>query len=150
MQSAEVGIQREIASCFANLSLSSNHHVSIAQRAMPDLISLIKCSDVETVRLSLGALGNLAEGIETHVFMTSSVKTIVDCLEQEEIAVKREAGRLISNLLSSCEVHPLIIDRGLDSLILLSANSCQECKYLTASSFHNQGPRYQDEKCIWN
>ena len=86
---------------------------------MPELISLIECSDVETVRLSLGALGNLAEGIETHVFMTSSVQTIVDCLEQEEKDIKREAGRLISNLLSSCEVHPQIIERGLDSLTKL-------------------------------
>ena len=134
-KTAELEIQREVASTFCVLSLCSSHHVVIAQSAMSELLVLTQSDDLETIRLSLGALANLAEGIETHSYMTRISNTIVGCLERDELDIKREAARVISNLLSSCEVHPHIIKRGLDSLILLSANSCNECRYLTALSF---------------
>ncbi len=38
-------------------------------------------------------------------------------------------------MLTSSEIHPHIIRRGLDSLIHISANDCKECRYLTALSF---------------
>lgn len=135
-KTAEPQIQREVASCFCNLSLSSNHRLGIARLAMSELVFLTKSDDLDTIRLSLGALGNLAEDIETHAFIKNvPVIAIVACLEREEIDIKREAARAASNMLSSCEIHPHIIRRGLDSLIRLSAHACEECRYLTALSF---------------
>jgi len=141
-KSAEPEIQREVASCFCNLSLSSNHRLNIARLSISELVTLANSDDFETVRLSLGALGNLAEGIDTHSFMRSApiLGTIVGCLEREEVDIKREAARVIANLLSSFEIHSYIIQCGLDSLILLSAYTCEECRYLTALSFRKLSP----------
>lgn len=146
---AEPEIQRETASCFCNLSLSINHRVAIARLAMAELVALAQSDDFETARLSLGALGNLAEGIDTHPFMTSEVTgTVVRCLEREELDIKREAARTISNLLSSCELHSRIISRGLDSLIKLSAYSCEECRYLTALAFRKLSPTVASHQAL--
>jgi vacuolar protein 8 len=92
---AEPVIQREVASCFCNLSLSSNHRLGIARLAMSEISYLTKSDDLDIVRLSLGALGNLAEDIETHAFMNNApiLDAIVACLEREGIDVRREAGR---------------------------------------------------------
>ena len=150
---ADPEIQREVASCFCNLSLSSNHRLDIAQYAMSELITLVKrASDVDTVRLSLGALANLAEGIDTHSFMDSApiLDTIVDCLDRDEIDVKREAGRVIANLLSSSEIHLHVIRRGLDSLIRLSAYTCEECRYLTALAFRKLSPTISSHHALIN
>jgi len=66
---AEPVIQREVASCFCNLSLSSSHRLGIARLAISELSYLTKSYYLDIVRLSLGALRNLAEDIETHAFM---------------------------------------------------------------------------------
>jgi hypothetical protein len=63
---AEPVIQRELASSFSNLSLSSNHCLGIACLTMSELIFLTKNNDLNVVQLSLGALGNLAEDFKTH------------------------------------------------------------------------------------
>ena len=134
---AEPVIQREVASCFCNLSLSSNHRLGIARLAMSEISYLTKSDDLDIVRLSLGALGNLAEDIETHAFMNNApiLDAIVACLEREGIDVRREAARAVTNMLTSSEIHPHIIRCGIDSLIRISAYDCKQCRYLTALSF---------------
>lgn len=131
-------IRREVASCFCNLSLSSKHRICIARSAMSELVLLAKKDEFDTVKSILGTIGNLAEDIATHSHMKyKSVlgNVIIASLDHEDIDIKREAARAISNLLSSSEIHAFIIQRGLRSLILLSTHSCQECRYLTALIF---------------
>jgi hypothetical protein len=43
--------------------------------------------------------------------------------------------RTVTNLLSTIDFHQEVVEHGLDSLITLSAESCDECRYLTATSF---------------
>ena len=129
-------IQREVASCFCNLSLAPNLRLGIARLAMSELVFLTESVDLDTVRLSLKVLGNLSEDIDAHAFISPVLESIVVCLEKDELDIKREAARAVSNMLSSDEVHPQIIRRGLDSLIRLSANACEQCRYFTSLSFH--------------
>ena len=137
-RTTETEIQREVASCLCNLSLSSSHHIRIAQSAIPELMTLAKKSDdVDVMRLSLVALGNLSENVDTHPFFVRSVAmldTVLDCLICEELDIKREAARVICNLLNSPDTHPRIIQSGLDSLLLLSTDNCEECRYFAAFS----------------
>lgn len=138
VNTASPEVQREVASCFCNLSLSPKHRICIARSAMSQLVLLAKKDEFDTVKLILGTIGNLAEDIATHSHMKyKSVldNVIIASLDHEDIDIKREAARAISNLLSSSEIHAFIIQRGLRSLILLSTHSCQECRYLTALIF---------------
>ena len=143
---------REVALCFCNLSLSPNHRLGIAQVASSELVALTKSGDFHTVRFSLGALANLAEEIHTHSFMSSlaTLDSIVFCLEREELDLKREASRIVANLLSAHEIHPHIIQRGLDSLILLSAYTCKECRYQTALAFRKLTPTISSHQALIN
>ena len=145
-----VEILREISSAFCNLTLSPNHRLDITKNALSEIVVLTQSGDMETVRLSLGAQGNLAEDIETHSFFIPFLSRVVACLEREDLGLKREAARVLANLLSSCEIHPQIIQRGLDSLILLSANSCEECRYLTAMAFCKLGATIESHKTLIN
>jgi hypothetical protein len=130
-------IQREIAYCLCNLSLNSNRRVCIARSVMRSLTILVKSDDVDTVKFSLGVIGNLTEDIAVQSCMQnkSVLEVIIASLDNDDVDVKYEAARAISNLLSSSAMHAYIIRRGLHSLILLSTLSCQECRYLTALIF---------------
>ena len=153
-RTSQIEIQREVAGCLCNLSLSLSNRLAIAQKAMSELVLLTQSEDVETIRLSLGSLANCAEDIGTHVFMKSAsiLDTIVGCLEREEFDIKRESARVVTGLLSSREIHPHIIQHGgLDSLILLSgSDSCEECRYLTALSFHKLTPSPTSHETLIN
>ncbi|EED95215.1 hypothetical protein THAPSDRAFT_261325, partial [Thalassiosira pseudonana CCMP1335] len=59
-------IQREIASCFCNLTLTPDHRLDITRVAISELVGLTKSDNLDTVRLSLCAMGNLAEDVDTH------------------------------------------------------------------------------------
>jgi hypothetical protein len=47
---AEPEFQREVASCFSNLSLSSNHHLGIACLVLYEVIFLTKRDDLDIVQ----------------------------------------------------------------------------------------------------
>ncbi|KAL3789162.1 hypothetical protein HJC23_012251 [Cyclotella cryptica] len=130
-------IQREIASCFCSLTLSPIDRFEISRTAIFQLSAMVNSNDPETVRLSLGAIGNLSEDIDTHICMKQANVgcSVLFRLGHRDIDIKREAARAVANLLSSTEFHPQVIQCGLDDLILLSAVSCDECRYLTALSF---------------
>lgn len=153
-RTSQVEIQREVAGCLCNLSLSSSNRLAIAQKNTSELVLLTQSEDVETVRLILCSLGNCAEDIDTHVFMKSAsiLDTIVGCLKKEELDIKRESARVVTGLLSSREIHPHIIQHGgLDSLILLSgSDSCEECRYLIALSFHKLTPSPTSHETLIN
>jgi len=153
-RTSQIETQREVAGCLCNLSLSSSHRLAIAQKYTSELVLLTQSEDVETVRLSLCYLANCAENIDTHVFMKSAsiLDTIVGCLKREELDIKRESARVVTGLLSSREIHPRIIQHGgLDSLILLSgSDSCEECRYLTALSFHKLTPSPTSHETLIN
>jgi len=153
-RTSQVEIQREVAGCLCNLSLSSSHHLAVAQTAKSELVLLTQSEDIDTVSLSLGSLANCSEDIDTHVLMKSAsiLDTIVGCLEREELDIKRESARVVTGLLSSREIHPHIIQHGgLDSLILLSgSDSCEECRYLTALSFHKLTPSPTSHEILIN
>ena len=53
-------------------------------------------------------------------------------------------------MLSSSEIHPHIIRRGLGRLILLSAYPCGECCYLTALSFRKLSPTVSSHSTLVN
>ncbi|KAL3789563.1 hypothetical protein ACHAWO_009126 [Cyclotella atomus] len=136
-KTAETALQREIASCFCNLTLAKNHRADITRTAIGEIAVLSQSSDPETIRLSLGAIANLAEDIETHqhIHTANAVNSAISALGHQELDIKREAARAVTNILSTIDFHPEVVEHGLDSLITLSAESCDECRYLTATSF---------------
>ena len=136
-------LQREIASCFCNLTLNKNHRFDVTRTSIAEISLLSQSSDPETVRLSLGAIGNLAEDVDTHPCMEQAncVSSAIAGLGHQKLDIKREAARAVANLLSSKEFHSDVIENGLDSLIDLSAETgCDECQYLTALSFRKLSP----------
>jgi hypothetical protein len=137
VQTAPPEIQREVAYCFCNISLSSNHRFCMARSVMSDLTVLTKSDNVDTVLSSLGAMGNIAEDISSHSYMksVSVLDVFIASLDHKNVDIKREAARAISNLLSTTEIHAYIIRSGLHSVIHLSTQSCQECRYLSALIF---------------
>ncbi len=137
VQTAPPEIQREVACCFCNISLT-NHRICMARLAMSDLTVLAESDDINTVQFSLGAMGNLAENVISHSYMknVSVLDVVIASLDHKDVGIKREAARAISNLLRTTEIHAYIIRRGLHSILLLSTQNCQECRYLTALIFH--------------
>jgi hypothetical protein len=145
-------LQREIASCFCNLTLNHSHRLDITRTAMAEISSLSQSTDPETLRLSLGAIGNLAEDTETHNYMqqTNAVSSAIAGLDHQELDIKREAARAVANLLSTREFHAEVIEHGLDNLITLSSEPCDECRYLTAMSFRKLSPSQRAHKTLIN
>jgi hypothetical protein len=119
------------------LTLAKNHRVDITRTAIGEISVLSQSSDPETLRLSLGTIANLAEDVETHqhIHLADAVSSAISALGHQELDIKREAARAVTNLLSTKEIHPEVVEHGLDNLIILSAESCDECRYLTATSF---------------
>lgn len=144
--------QREIASCFCNLTLTPDHRLDITRVAISELVGLTKSDNLDTVRLSLCAMGNLAEDVDTHTFMKSASvsSAVVACLGRQELDIKREAARAIVNLLSSKDFHSTIIEHGLNNFVLLSASSCEECRYLTALAFRKLSPTIDSHNFLIN
>jgi hypothetical protein len=146
-------VQKEIAGCFCNLTLSPGHRVDITRTIIPELSSLSKSNnDIETARLSLGAIANLAEDIDTHSCMKQAhiLSSVLIGLGHQEIDIKREAARATSNLLSSQDFHAEVIEHGLENLIQISAISCDECHYLTALSFRKLSPTLASHHTLVN
>ena len=143
-------LQQEIASCFCNLTLNPNHRIDMAVTAISVLSMLSMSQNPETMRLSLGAIANLSEDTATHPYMKQAnvVGSAICSLGHQDLNIRREAARVIANLLSSEEFHPEIIEHGIDNLISLSAEPCDECRYLTAISFRKLSPSKQSHSVL--
>lgn len=63
-------LQREIAFCVCNfdLTLNKKHRFDVTRTSIAEISLLSHSSDPGTVTLSLGAIGNLAEDIDTHSY----------------------------------------------------------------------------------
>ena len=146
----EPELQKEIASCFCNLTLNPNHRIDVARTAIAELSTLSMSQNPETIRLSLGAIANLAEDIATHPYMkqTNAVSSAISSLGHQDLDIRREAARAVASLLSSEEFHPEMIKHGIDNLISLSAEPCDECRYLTAVSFRKLSPSKQSHNVL--
>ncbi len=100
---AEPVIQREVASCFSSLSLSSNHRLRIARLTMSELIFLTWCA------------WKFGRGRQDKHFMKYELvlDAIVSCLEHEGIEIRRVVACAVTNMLTLCQIHPHIIQRDL-------------------------------------
>ena len=131
-------VRREIALCLCalSLSLSSHHRLNMAQIATSVLMESVQSFDSATVRFGLGAIANIAEDSGTHHVLVSAnvMGDILRRLSHAEPAIKREATRAVSNLLSSMELHPNFIRYGLESLVQLQTTACEDCDRLAALS----------------
>jgi len=110
----------------------------MAQIATSMLMESVKSNDSATVRCGLGAIANVAEDSGTHPILISAnvMETVLHRLNHAETAIKREAIRAVSNLLSSTELHANFLRYdGLESLIQLQTASCEDCDCLAALSF---------------
>lgn len=136
-QSEDPELQREVASCFCNLSLNKDHRLDITRSAIAQISNLSQSKDPETIRLSLGAVANLAEDLDTHqqIYQANVLYSALAALCHEDLDVKRESARVITNLLSSKQFHAEVVENGLEMIIGLSVESCDECRYLAAVSF---------------
>lgn len=129
-------LQREIASCFCNLSLTKDNRIDMTRAAIANIAALSQCSDSETIRLSIAAIANLAEDIDTHQYIhqVSALCSALTATGHADLDIRREAARAVANLLSSKEFHPEVVEH-MDSILGLSEETCGECRYLAAISF---------------
>ena len=137
----EVELQREVSSCLCNLSLSRNQRLDIANKCLGCMCELLQSNDVETIRHTVGTLGNLSEDFSICMKMVQIGLTdkILCLLHHTSICVRREASRVICNLSSLDSEQETIIQGGLYEIIRLSSEDDDECKYHTALCLRKLG-----------
>ena len=128
-------VLREISLCLCGLSLSSHRRLDMAQVANLTLIECVKSKDLLTVRFGLGAIANVAKDSETHSLLSDVIEIIVPLLSHSETVIKQATAYVISNLLTSTELHPNFIRRdGVKSLTQLQTAVCEHCDCLVSLS----------------
>ena len=128
---SELDIQREVAACLQNLSRDPIYRSAVTDSNIPTLLHLLESNDTDTLHSSAASLAYLAEDDEcrARILYSEAAPLLVPLLEHDCTIVYREVSRAISNLLSSCEIHDLIIKSGLYSLLQICADPDRECQY---------------------
>ena len=94
-----------MAACLCNIGLSDKNRVPVVvSPALRPLMDLCQSSDVETARLSCGAVANVAEDLMTHrtlLFKANAMHTLVYLMRSKHLSVHREASRAVSNIMST-------------------------------------------------
>jgi hypothetical protein len=103
--------QREIASYFFQVSLNSSELgeiISDSKKVLQSIMHLCNSPDEEVARMSLGAVANVAE-LEAYrdvlIEDTEHLNQTVSLLKTSSIEVKREASRMVANILTSENAH---------------------------------------------
>ena len=130
----EPDIQREVAECFRNLSRDPIHRLEVAETSICTLIHLLDCDDHKTLQSTVASFAYLAEDLacRSMVINSEAISSLLSLLEHKSIMVYREVSRAMSNILSSCNTHDLIIKRGLCSLLLICTEDDDECQYTSS------------------
>lgn len=140
-ESDVVGVQREVAACLCNLSASS-HKLVITERCIDALLALLKVSDEEALRQTMGAIANLCEDEKIHGIFASNdaLNSIIHHLCHESVDIHREASRAVSNLVTSYGFHNPFLRFGLIKLLRLSSSEDKECLYHVVLSLRKFAP----------
>jgi hypothetical protein len=147
---AKPELKREICSILCHLTIQMSNKAQVAhdKTLLDEIVKLINSSDMEIVRFSLATIANITEDPSSHeliLSMDSIMKVFVKKMKNKTLSIKREATRVISNLLSCQTSHQHFFDAdGLDSICHVSRTIDSECQYCAgmclnklASSFFN-------------
>ncbi|KAF1331179.1 Vacuolar protein, partial [Globisporangium splendens] len=137
----ELESQHEVVACICNLTLAQANKIVVAQssKLFHQLVTLCMSTDIEVARNAYGAVANIPEDVETHMYMIDvhAVHVGVKTMRRRHLPVYREATRMISNLLSTPEFHMMLLhEEGLSALMRVAKIEDHECQYNTALSFH--------------
>jgi hypothetical protein len=103
--SATLVMKREIAGSFCNLTMTSDlKEQFVSSSAFCVILKLFTSTDTECARFATAALGNISEDPVTHSYIlgaTNIIPELIDFMTSKPLSVKREASRIVSNLLSN-------------------------------------------------
>lgn len=140
-RSSEIDIQREVAACLFELTLSASLRHTVVDACCPELFILLTSKDTKTAASSAGALANSAEETDLHGTLKdagASVALSHILLQNTSVHVIREATRATSNIVStkSCQ-DEYIQCGGLVGLInIVSTIMDKECNHYVARSLN--------------
>jgi len=104
----------------------------IASRALHSNQIFLLTQDIETLRMALGAMANMAEDVTFQAALTVDSAfffILSSTIKNRSVAVHRESCRVLSNVLSCEAAHKLLKEEiGLARLSFLAKSADRECK----------------------
>lgn len=129
---ADPDILREIASCFLYISFTKDLvSILVDGHVFHSIRLMLMLPDIETLRMALGTLANMAEDCsakESLIVESKIFPTLCSLIKHSSLSVQREASRAVANFLSFEYVHGMLkLQNGIAKLSFLAKSTDNEC-----------------------
>jgi hypothetical protein len=134
-------LKREIGATLCHLTMQKESKLRAANStALGPIIDLSASTDPESARFAMSTIANIAENQSTHKILLSIDKVFTFLgkrMKSKNLCIKREASRVVSNLLTTEISHKMFFDaNGLEPIHIVSRSLDSECQYCIALSLN--------------